>query len=94
MPKPPLPTVQRSVRVEEPLPRVELIEWRDSASLDGWGHEEISGPMPCVTAGFLLRETDDYVVLVQSLALILNGEMDQQFAIPKSCITRRRRLKA
>ena len=31
MPKPPLPTMRSDLRVEKPLPRLELIEWTDIA---------------------------------------------------------------
>lgn len=68
---------------------VEVI-WEDSYSRLGWGNiqqavdEALSHNLRCVSVGYLLEETKNRIVLVQSLALPdLVGTLQ---VIPRSCI--------
>ena len=68
------------------------IEWDDSASPSHWQEPNAtSKPMKCRTAGYLLRETRTYVVVASTVAR--DGGTMAPLAIPKGCITKRRRLK-
>ena len=72
----------------------ELIEvlWDDSATAGHWQEADLkSKPMKCRTAGYLLRETKKYVVI--ALTVASDGGTISPLAIPKGCITRRRRLR-
>ncbi len=68
------------------------VEWDDSAASAHWQEPDVkSQPMKCRTAGYLLRETKKYVVI--ALTVANDGGTISPLAIPKGCITRRRRLK-
>ena len=66
------------------------VVWEDSYSRLGWGdieqaaEEALSRNLRCVSVGYLLEETKNRIVLVQSLALPdLVGTLQ---IIPRSCV--------
>ena len=79
------------------MSKLVYVEWIDSAAGRGWQSRESfekndAGPVLCMSAGFLVRETKDYIIVASS-----RGHEDESFlgdvAIPKAVITKRRRLK-
>lgn len=73
------------------------VKWIDSASTPGWASlDDIEEQLDqhafaeCVTVGFIVKETDEYVALVMSLNLQNEVNTKTQgenlFIIPKSCI--------
>ncbi len=75
------------------------VAWKDAHSVAEWrGLAELPAPAECVTRGWLVRETDKYVVLAGTLLwkedggnVELAGEI---IAIPKGgFVTKMRRLK-
>jgi len=67
------------------------VEWDDSADLPGWGKANLKiKPVRCRTAGYLLRETKNYVVVAPTVSC--DGGTISPLAIPKGCITARRQL--
>lgn len=71
-----------------------FVEWRDSSGTGGWQSlktlEEYE-PDLCHTVGFVLRETDDFVTLIQSYTNRKQGEEnsgDNVIVIPRFAIVR------
>jgi len=64
------------------------IEWADAATLDYW--KEVADidadPQPCVSVGYLVRETKRAVCLSGTLG---GEDACASIIIPKGCITRR-----
>ena len=68
------------------------VEWDDSAGDPHWTESGLTvWPMKCRTAGYLMRETKQYVVIAPTVTP--DGWTMSPLAIPKGCITKRRRLK-
>lgn len=64
------------------------VKWIDSSCASGWHPKEESigtTPANCVTIGFLLEETDDYVSLYMSDDG--QGNIDNCLTIPKFAVT-------
>ncbi len=75
-----------------PFPMVR-IEWVDSSAIWGWvaHHETSEWNLSCVTAGFLLEDQSEMLVIADSLAFDTNGDVKQVYspqAIPKVAVTR------
>jgi hypothetical protein len=69
-----------------------MVEWEDAFSDGGWRSFEDDLPAAqCVTVGFLLFDTPDKVIIVQSKSS--SGNYADRIAIPKVCIKRIRKLK-
>ena len=72
---------------------IERIEWIDSAVNSGWAlfddwKEEMHDPIRITSYGFMVKETEDYVILAQNYGT--NPEqVCNTIAIPKGCITKR-----
>lgn len=69
---------------------VRHVEWIDSTSASGWmSHDDLAdhGISECSTVGFVLREDDRQVLLVQSEDH-KNRNLDSVMAIPKVAITK------
>jgi len=72
------------------------LEWLDSVTLDSGGWSDIKKEIMPLTpdlvksVGWVLKETDDYVILVSHLE---NAEASGEFCIPKACIKKRRVIK-
>ena len=66
------------------------IEWDDAASRGGWEfRDEVANkPYRCRSAGFLVSETKDSVVIVTNISC--NGKCSEAMQIPKGMIRRRR----
>lgn len=63
------------------------VTWIDSSSSHGWNYEDDAlrlSPNEIRTQGFLIKETDDYVVVSASIA---NHQIDSPICIPRICIT-------
>ena len=70
------------------------VEWMDSFGRSGWAPLEslrAERPSKVVSVGFVLRENDEAVLIVQSLSDHDNG--DNSIVIPKVAITKMRRVK-
>lgn len=73
-------------------PKLVEVEWLDTACLAHWQEEgEIPELMECRTVGYLLRDTKRDITLACTHAAD-HGTISP-ITIPKSCITKRRRLK-
>lgn len=74
---------------------IELIEWVDSASLDGargWRSvTEIADLEPghVLSVGWMVKETDTYVVLISQSG---DNQFDGEICIPKIAVIRRKIL--
>lgn len=69
------------------------VHWMDSASRARWGEKEDYlqlVPVPCRTAGYLLKKNATEVVIVQSQCE--EGEVNAGMTIPRACVTKIRRL--
>lgn len=69
------------------MPPLLKVTWIDAYAEAEWAWE-IPEPEPqvCVTVGFLLSETDQYLLLA---ATIGGTHSNARFGIPKGCITER-----
>lgn len=74
------------------LPRLERILWIDAYAENHWSWEapEIE-PQRCVSVGYLVAESDDYLLLAGTLGLG-DRQSNARFAIPKGCVLERERL--
>lgn len=81
--------------------RVE-VDWIDSTSHDGWDDEhkvlaesEQDDYMTCCTIGYLIKETDELVMLAGSLSTSgpRSRNVGHVMSIPKSAIVARRELR-
>lgn len=69
---------------------IRYIEWVDSAQQSGWHHDDAfddHGVAGCRSVGFVMRETDDEVLLGQSQDY-RHGNWSDVIAIPKVAITK------
>lgn len=72
---------------------VRYVEWLDSTGMHGWRDlkENVSlEPDHCMTVGFVIKETDDYLTLLQSHTARKDGDLDSgdnSICIPKFAIT-------
>ena len=73
------------------------VEWIDSQSTTGWIFDNDDDyideliPSKCKTVGWLLRETNDCIVLAQSTAD--GNSTTERMCIPKCCIKKKRIIK-
>ena len=71
-----------------------LVEWTDCISYDSWDdfseHEDLELPT-ILSVGFLIKETDDKVIL-SSLVDDENEQMGMSQAIPKAVIKSMKRI--
>jgi len=70
------------------------LEWTDSSTIRGWRDMDIPqdlAPSRIVSTGYLIRETDAYLTISNSVSI--NGNALDPLSIPKSVITKRRTLK-
>lgn len=75
------------------LPFME-IEWLDASSEDGWIDKDTDlSPPVMLTRGWLYRETDTYVVLINSMSKDEEGQVGGSNTIPKGMIVATRKLK-
>lgn len=81
------------------MPRLQRIYWLDAYAENNWAFDSAEiEPQRCVTVGYLVGETDSYILLAATLGL--NEEADgshqtnARFAIPKGCILERQDLGA
>lgn len=68
-----------------------LVEWVDAAHTDGWvDPDDLDdfGVSLCQCVGFVLRDTDDELLLAQSVDT-RHGKVDSMMAIPKVAVVRR-----
>ena len=83
--------ITKSDEVKGRMQRLVMLFWDDSRGGGGWVNEsdQDNHVSKCVTAGFLIDETDEHLTITSS---ITEGE-DQQYldpiTIPISCITKR-----
>lgn len=87
----PRPNATTKQEVKKPEQSLYAIVWVDSASVSGWVEiddveSKLAGAsvMPIVTVGFLIRETDDEMVLSGSISG--KGQCESPIAIPKKAI--------
>lgn len=70
--------------------KIELVEWYDSCSCNGWIPKKIEEHIDkVVSMGILFREDEDEIELVPNLGTDIKLH---PIAIPKGCILRRRQL--
>lgn len=75
------------------LPYME-VTWLDASSEDGWVDKDTDlSPPEMLTRGWLYKETDTYLVLVNTLRQNADGEVGGSNSIPKGMITSSRKLK-
>jgi hypothetical protein len=67
------------------------IEWIDSCSNSGWRNPEEDGISHIHSVGLLVREQPEYVTLSSSKGEY--GKYSDMMSIPRSCITRMKKLK-
>jgi hypothetical protein len=71
------------------------VDWIDAASNSSWRSEEGAagkrGTIDIVTVGHLVKHTKAEIIL--ALSKDYNGQVADTIAIPKSCVTRIRRLR-
>jgi|TARA_B110000495_G_C22930772_1_gene544092 hypothetical protein len=60
------------------------ITWKDSHAIYGWHELEDLTPSVIVSAGYILREEEDYVVMVSSNSD--SGNYFTALSIPRGCI--------
>lgn len=74
--------------------RILEITWIDSAGFPGWQDRDDAvrqaSPMKCLTVGYFMCEDQESVSINQTMSD--NDSVDHVLVIPKSCITKRRRL--
>lgn len=74
------------------------VEWRDSCAAQGWqSPEDLKefAPSSCRSVGFLLRETDDHLLLAPHVTEpdgADNRKVDGVMCIPLEAVTARRSL--
>lgn len=76
-----------------------LVDWIDSQGYGGWRNVEDAirqaqkpDEMPCQSVGYLVDETDTYLLIGQSLTSD-NVQVSNTLQIPKLAITKTRELK-
>ena len=64
-----------------------IVEWVDARSTDAWedADDPIVEPLRCRTRGMLIAETDNKIVVAQTVGH--DGSRCGTIAIPKVCIT-------
>lgn len=77
---------------------IELVEWVDSTGISGWESIKRIDKFEhsyCVSAGFLIKETKDFIAITNSLADLDTdyGAHDLTMVIPKVAIVSRKVLK-
>lgn len=70
--------------------RAVIVTWVDSCSASGgpWMDRESAEemkPLECVTIGFVVQETTDYITLASSATK--DGQVAGDMCIPQACIT-------
>lgn len=71
------------------MPPLLKVTWIDAYAAAGWEEGPEVERQECVTVGFLLSETDDYLLLAATYG---EGHSNAHFGIPKGCITKRETL--
>lgn len=77
------------------LHKIVEVEWIDACVLRGWKHpDEVRDlvPLPCVSVGYLARQTPRDLVLVQSQSDA--GSQADSLVIPRSCVKEVRQMKS
>lgn len=78
---------------KEQRPFIEVV-WLDASSTDGWIDESTDlSPPQMTTRGWLYKETDTYVTLVNTLRGDQEGGVGGSNTIPKGMILSQRKLK-
>ena len=68
------------------------VEWRDAYSKSGWiGESELDNDLPVTTCGYLVWESVKSIAVSSSVGS--NGTAGDPLVIPKSAITKRRRVR-
>jgi hypothetical protein len=77
-----------------PYPTFIEIEWEDAASNDGWiSKEEDTSPVIIVSRGWLVRETDTYITIANSIHKFSDQQVGGTQTVPLGMIKSRRELK-
>ena len=73
-----------------PYKLVEVL-WKDAESHDEWvtlsDITDDNKPLDCVSVGFLVKETEDRVILCATLSLATDNQVSGHITIPKGMIT-------
>ena len=77
------------------LPPVLYVEWVDALVDSGWEKfDKVSDIHKCQSVGFLVRETDNSIILAAAVSEDTDGkEANATIAIPKAWIKKKRRIK-
>ena len=68
-----------------------IIQWDDAESSDGWEEAPTELiPSIAISVGFLVRQTENYILLAQSYD---NGHTNGRFQIPKTLIKETKEIK-
>jgi hypothetical protein len=81
-------------QIRFPLRTKVEVDWVDSTSRGRWATKTSyldCRLLRCRTAGYLLVKNREKIIVVQSLCD--NGDMTDSMAIPRSCVTKIRRLR-
>jgi hypothetical protein len=74
------------------MPRLLRILWLDAYAENEWCFDQPEiQPQRCVTVGYLMAESDSYLLLAATLGLG-DHQSNARFAIPKGCILERQDL--
>lgn len=69
------------------LDHVYLVEWVDSAAVEGWQDaEDYIEPITCVTVGRIVKNENDYITIAATVDE--NGRWCSGMAIPRAVIKR------
>lgn len=68
-----------------------VVEWLDSNSTSGWGHDHKQTDLSCISVGLLVHEFRDRITLAQSKEA--GGDYGDFLEIPRVAVRKLRRLK-
>lgn len=87
--------MENSAQRPPPAKRLVMLWWDDSFGGGSWisKEDQENRVVKCLTAGFLIGETDEHITVTCSMTEGGEGEYLGPITIPKSCITRREDLK-
>lgn len=75
------------------LPKFAEVTWFDAHSNDSWDEELDTDARVCHTAGYLVKETDQVVVIASSIDQKTPVTYACVMTIPKVCVTSIKRFK-
>ena len=74
------------------LPQLVIIQWIDAHSMDAWSESLDSKVQHCISAGYLVAETDESYVVSAAIGLSVPVTYACCLTIPRVCVTKIQRL--